>query len=198
MKTGLALGSLAVVLAVASPAAADHSVIKNPGDHPDYRVELEPHAALGWGHLYRGNGFGLGLRLGIVIVQNGFIKSINNSVAISFGADWIRYGGCYYYDNRNRYEYGCGASYFTFPVTMQWNFWLSTHWSVFGEPGLYVYHGVYDDYCTGRNDRDCRYPTRGGVDLAIFVGGRYHFTETIALTMRIGYPTTSVGVSFLF
>jgi hypothetical protein len=51
---------------------------------------------------------------------------------------------------------------------------------------------------SGRGDRDCRYPTRGGVDLAMFAGARFHFNETIALTMRLGYPTSSVGVSFLF
>ncbi len=188
---------IAIVLG-AGRARADTSVIKNPGDHPDYKVEVEPHVALGWGHLYRGNGFGVGGRIGIPIVQNGFVKSINNSVAISFGLDWIRYGGCYYFDERDRFEYGCGASYFTFPATMQWNFWLTTHWSVFFEPGLYVFHGLYDDYCEGRGNRNCRYPTRTGVDPALFLGGRFHFNETIALTMRIGYPTASVGVSFLF
>jgi hypothetical protein len=29
-------------------------------------------------------------------------------------------------------------------------------------------------------------------------GGRYHFTERIALTMRVGYPWFALGVSFLF
>ena len=28
---------------------------------------------------------------------------------------------------------------------MQWNFWLSTHWSVFGEPGLVIFHGFFED-----------------------------------------------------
>jgi hypothetical protein len=27
-------------------------------------------------------------------------------------------------------------------------------------------------------------------------GGRYHFTDKIALTMRAGYPAFSIGVSF--
>jgi hypothetical protein len=186
---------------VGGPTAHAQSLIKNPGDHPPYKVELEPHLALGWGHLYRGNGLGVGARVGIVIVDNGFIKTINNSVAISFGADWIRYSDCYYYDGRGRLEYGCGASYFVFPVTMQWNFWLTPRWSVFGEPGLYFYHGLYDDYCRDRNGNlvaNCGYPTRDGVDLALYVGGRFHFNDKVALTMRLGYPTSSVGVSFFF
>ena len=74
--------------------ARAESIIKNPGDHPTYSVELEPHGLLGWGHLYRGNGLGLGARLTIPIVQNGFVPKINNSVGISFGFAWLSYGSC--------------------------------------------------------------------------------------------------------
>lgn len=187
--------AIGCVLGFPGEASAE-SIINNPGDHPSYSVELEPHALLGWAHLYRDTGFGAGARLSIPIVDNGFIKSINNSVAISFGVDWIRYSGCYYYDDR-RYGYGCGASYFVLPAAMQWNFWLTTRWSVFGEPGLYLYHGVFDDYCDERF-RGCTHPTRTSVDLAFYAGGRFHFSDKIALTMRLGYPTSSVGLSFFF
>ena len=184
---------------LASADARAESIIKNPGDHPSYKLELEPHLVLGWGHLYHGNGFGVGARFSIPIVDNGFIKSINNSVAIGFGLDWLRYGDCYYYDRRGRevVGYGCGASYFVFPVVMQWNFWLTPNWSVFGEPGLYVYHGVWDDYCAP-GFLGCAHPTRTSVDLALYLGGRFHFNEKIALAMRLGYPTSSVGLSILF
>jgi hypothetical protein len=30
----------------------------------------------------------------------------------------------------------------------------------------------------------------------LYAGGRYHFSDSVALTLRIGYPTLSVGVSF--
>lgn len=201
IQSVLLAGAFAAIATTAGGQANAQSIIKNPGDHPPYKVELEPHLALGWAHLYRGNGLGLGARVGIAIVDNGFIKTINNSVAISFGLDWLRYSECYYFDGRGRLEYGCGASYFVFPVTMQWNFWLSPKWSVFGEPGLFVYHGIYDDYCRDRSGNPvpgCDYPTRTGVEPALFVGGRFHFNDTIALTMRLGYPTASIGVSFLF
>ena len=192
-----ALATLVAItgLAAATDARAE-SIIKNPGDHPTYSVELEPHAVLGWGHLYRGSGIGAGARLTIPIVENGFVKTINNSVGISFGLDWMRYGGCYYYDyrGRNRADYGCGASVLVFPVAMQWNFWLSPQWSVFGEPGLYVYHGIFDDYCAGI--AGCGYPTRTSVDFAFYAGGRFHFNDKVSLTMRVGYPTVSFGVSF--
>lgn len=193
-RNWLLAGAIAAAALSAEAPARAQSIIKNPGDHPSYRFELEPHLNFGWAH-YRGNGFGLGARGSVVIVDNGFVKSINNSVAISFGLDWLRYGDCYYYDHRFR-GYGCGASYFLFPVAMQWNFWLSPKWSVFGEPGLHVYHGVWDDYCAGLPG--CVSPSHTSVDFAFWAGGRFHFSETVALTMRIGYPTFSLGVSFLF
>ncbi len=193
----LAPAALCAVLAFAATARAQ-SIIKSPGDHPDYAVEIEPHLDFGWANLYRSNGFGAGARFSIPIVKNGFVPSINNSVAISFGIDWLRYSDCYYYNSRFRSDgYGCGASYFIFPVAMQWNFWLSPRWSVFGEPGLYVYHGVFDDYCGNLNANDCGYPTRNGVDFAFYAGGRFHFNDKIAITLRLGYPTLSFGVSFL-
>jgi hypothetical protein len=186
-------------LALAWPGTARaDSIIKNPGDHPDYHVELEPHLLFGLARLYGGGGLGLGARASIPIVQNGFVPSINNSVAITFGLDWLRYSDCYYYDRRAGRDvgYGCGASYFIFPVAMQWNFWLTEHWSVFGEPGLYVYHGVFDTGYCDPAFQACGYPTTTGVDLALWVGGRFHFNDKISLTMRIGYPDFSFGVSF--
>lgn len=181
------------VLVWAPPAHAD-SIIKNPGDHPDYRVELEPHGLLGWGRAWGGAGLGLGARASIPIVRNGFVQTLNNSVAISFGIDWVRYSDCYYH--WRGVGYGCGASFFMFPVAMQWNFWLTEKWSVFGEPGLHVYHATYDaNWCDPRF-LGCAYPTTTSVDFAFYAGGRFHFNDKVSLTMRIGYPTLSVGASF--
>jgi hypothetical protein len=51
---------------------------------------------------------------------------------------------------------------------------------VFGEPGLaFGSGGPYN-----------------GVFPAFFAGGRFHFTDRIALTIRLGYPDVAVGVSF--
>ncbi len=68
----------------------------------------------------------------------------------------------------------------TVPVVMQWNFWLSRNWSVLGEPGGVL---VFDD------DHIRPHP-------AFYVGGRYHFSDTIALTLRAGHPISSIGLSF--
>jgi len=182
---------VAATLCTESGARADDT-IKRPGDHPDYSVEIEPHGVFGWSDFYGGNGFGVGGRFSIPVVQNGFVPKLNNSVAVSFGLDFLHYSGCAYNVN----NIGCGANYLFFPVALQWNFFVAQQWSVFGEPGLFIYHGFYDtDVCNGI--RFCNTPTATGVNPAFYAGGRYHFNEHVALTMRIGYPTISIGVSFM-
>ena len=178
----------------ANAAQADTLTIKNPGDHPRYVFEAEPHAVLGFieppGYA-SGTGFGVGFRGAIPIVRNGFVPSINNSVAIGFGMDFAHYGrGDYCRDggplpncDRRRVD---GFNEFYFPVVLQWNFFISRNSSVFGEPGIALnYHG-WD----GPRDLDIN-------PFIFFLGGRYHFSEKITLTMRIGYPAFSVGASFL-
>jgi len=129
-----------------------------------------------------------------VAVEHGFVPSINNNVAIGFGVDYLHYNGCNF--RQNGVDYGCGAGFLTFPVVMQWNFFLTEHWSVFGEPGLFLYHGFFDtNYCDAKF-KNCVYANTNGVDFAFYAGGRYHFNDKISLTMRIGYPTFSFGVSF--
>ena len=196
----LAVAALSTVVAVSSTADAQ-SIIKSPGDHPNYSVEMEPHLNVGWANRgYAGSSaaLGAGARFSIPIVHNGFISTINNSVAISFGLDYLRYGCNVRYFNS---DYNCGASFLLFPVAMQWNFWLSPKFSVFGEPGLYIYHGIFDDVC-GKDPRfkgsfACSTPTQTSVDFLFHAGGRFHFNDTVALTLRVGYPTISFGVSFL-
>lgn len=155
-------------LLFAGRAQADQSVIKYPGDHPDYRFEAEPHALIGFGGPFRGGKaeLGAGFRGTVIFLDNGFIKTINNSVGVTFGADVFT-----------------GRGTVLFPVAMQWNFWLSTHWSVFFEPGVVAAIN--------------RAPGRDPLHLAVWAGGRYHFNDRIALTMRLGYPAFGLGVSFL-
>jgi hypothetical protein len=189
---------LVSILALPSVALADDT-IKHPGDHPHYAFEIEPHLLLGWGSDYGTTGVGIGGRVSIPIVQDGFVKTINNSVAIGFGLDFVHYSGCY--GAFGNFAGDCGANYIFIPVVMQWNFFVAEHWSVFGEPGLYIYHGFFDtNYCgtlPGGVNVNCTEPSTTGVGPAFYIGGRYHFSEHVALTMRIGYPSLSVGVSFM-
>ncbi|HLK35661.1 MAG TPA: hypothetical protein VKU41_02840 [Polyangiaceae bacterium] len=142
--------------------AEEHSVIKDPGDHPRYVFEAEPHLTLGFaGPFDNSHTVGVGFR-GTFHIADGFVKRINDSVGVGIGLDFAG-------DNR-----------LLLPVVMQWNFWLSTHWSVFGEPGLAIQTA----------------PAHDVILPILYVGGRYNFTDFIALTMRIGFPDVTVGVSF--
>jgi hypothetical protein len=151
------------VVSLAASARAEEAIIKQPGAHPHYSFEAEPHLLLGWRELK--DGPGVGFRGTIPLVFNGFVTTINDSVGIGFGFD----------------ADPIGKARFSIPIVMQWNFWLSTHWSVFGEPGGVV---VFQ-----RGE-----PTRGGPTLS--AGGRYHFSEPVALTLRVGYPEVALGFSF--
>jgi hypothetical protein len=180
------------ICALGKPALAQ-SVIKQPGNHPNYSFEAEPHLLLGlWGVPGPGGGTGLGagFRGSIVIVDNGFVKTINNSVAISFGLDWVHYEiddwcGRYWRGNGAPCGWDDDADLIWLPVTMQWNFWLTRSWSVFGEPGLAI--RLNDDHYNDDID----------LDFVFYAGGRYHFNDTMSLTMRLGWPSAfSIGLSF--
>jgi hypothetical protein len=160
----IALGFTIGSLALARPASADQSVIKLPGVHPRYVFEAEPHVLVAPFHDFLP---GFGFRGTVEIVDNGFIPSINNTVGIGFGADFAKNG-------------------VWIPIVMQWNFWLSRNWSVFGEPGVAIRAGEG----LGKHDDGVGW-------FGIWAGGRYHFSDHVTLTMRVGRPTVSLGVSFL-
>lgn len=166
-RAALAGAVLSASVGLAGSARADESIIKTPGDHPDYRFEAEPHGLLGFGGPFRHGHteLGAGFRGTIILVDNGFVKSINNSVGVTFGGDIFFARGTLF-----------------IPVGMQWNFWLTNHWSVFGEPGIGIAVNKHSSADT--------------VNPLIYVGGRYHFNDKISLTMRIGYPYFSIGASF--
>lgn len=170
----------AAVTALVVPAGeASAQTIKTPNGHPAYRAELEPHLTLavfnrglwrydrGRSRYWGDPGVGAGFRASIEIADPAFIKKLNNTVAITFGADLTT---CDY----------CRDSQLYLPVGLQWNFFFSKEWSAFGEVGPLF-----------RTDFDGFRP-----DLMLAAGGRYFFDDTIALTARIGYPYITFGVSF--
>jgi len=180
LRLGAALVAASIAWWLAPGEAHAQSIIKSPNDHPDYAVELEPHLNLGlWGPgVFHGRGrgrgrdfdpaFGAGFRATPIIVDPGFIPKLNNTVGITFGIDVA----------------SCGARctndvQMAIPVGMQWNFYVAEKWSVFGEVGGLL-----------RTDFDDAWP-----DPLLQAGGRYHFAEDMALTMRAGYPWFSVGLS---
>lgn len=197
----VALSSLSWLAATAIPAPASaQSTIRQPGNRTRYHFEAEPHLLLGPLNppgVGSDSGYGAGFRGTLHILPSGFIEPINDSVGIGFGVDWVHYdntgsarGHCERFvtgpaGTRVCVEVsgsGPESNYFFLPVVMQWNFFLHRNWSVFGEPGamLYVENG------------DLEFSP-----FVMYAGGRWHFAERITLTLRIGYPTFSLGASFL-
>lgn len=197
--------SIASLLGVAASAltlpALAQSTIRAPGARPAYSVELEPHFLVSPFNPpgpAGGDGIGAGARATIELVREGFIGKVNDSVGIGFGVDWLHFDDadargectdrvagpngtsiCVEVDGS-----GGGPDYLFVPVVMQWNFWLTRRWSVFGEPGLFAYFGSSD---------------RFGIEpFAFYAGGRYLFSDGVGLTLRLGYPSLSIGASFLF
>jgi hypothetical protein len=78
------------------------------------------------------------------------------------------------------------------PVAAQWNIGFARQFSLLLEGGIYVYKGWYDS--CGAN---CSGPSDLGVLPTFAVGGRIHLHRNVALLFRIGYPMSTVGISFL-
>jgi len=198
----------ALTFSLAKPAAAQ-STIKAYGARPSYGVELEPHLAIGWidppGY-GTGEGLGIGGRATFEIVGHGFIPSINNSVGIGVGLDFIHYygdgsgprgtctqfvdapAGTHVCTQVNNGKNGDDSDYLWLPVVVQWNFWLAKRWSAFGELGAAL---RFQDM------KDVEFSP-----LISWAGGRFHINDNTALTLRLGLPFVltpyiSFGVSFL-
>ncbi len=195
-KIALSLGCLGLLL-VASQTRAQG--IKNPGAHPHYNVEVEPHLVLQWANepVWNDEGIGVGLRASIPLIDNGPVTTINNSFAIGFGLDWAHFG-----DNCNG-RFGpnddCSADDFWIPVVVQWNFFFSDLISAFPEFGLAIQHSRWDaDWCDGPGNNN--YYCDGSdtdVEAVLWLGVRFHLASSFALTLRLGTPSLLFGASFL-
>ena len=179
----LALVGLASTL-VAGANADAQSILRMPAQHAN-QLEVEVHAAFGFNYYNAGNnavGLGAGVRVGIVLLPNGPLPSINNSLAVSVGGDFLY----------NTYSCGRGTScaYLTLvPELMaQWNFYFTPILSAFVEIG------VAPEISFGRSGNPfVFYPGAA-------IGGRVHFkgeTRLPSLTVRVGFPIgLTIGVSF--
>jgi hypothetical protein len=188
----------------AAPAAAQ---IKQPGAHPDYAVELEPHLTFEWDEgpaYYGGSGVGLGFRASIPLFKNGPIPRINNNMAITFGLDWVHFAydqsvACARFRGDFCRDWGFSANAFWLPVALQWNFFVHPRISVFGEVGLAIVHERWSwaNPCGGGGlcqytDSGTRFPF-----LVFYPGARFMLSDRIGLTARVGYPHVTFGASFL-
>lgn len=191
---GIATACFGFALATSRPALAQ---IKEPGRHPQYSVELEPHLAIQWdrGWHTRGAGVGPGFRASIPFVKNGPIPQINNNIGISFGFDWAFFSAC----GGQPDSATCHVNELWFPIVAQWNFYFTPVISVFGEVGgaIVSRRFGYDDGCPAINRADCRYSNFDLFEPLFYGGGRFQFSPKIGMIVRIGSPSLTIGANFL-
>jgi hypothetical protein len=153
-----------------------------------YPLDIEPHFSFGPQNVYGNSGFGGGLRLSIPLVA-GRLGPVPQNLALSFGGDILHYDNCFFPNE-------CGANYLMVPVAAQWNVFVVRGISVFGEAGAFLYKGWFTG-CGPTDGPDCSAPSDFGVLPTLAIGSRVHFGRDVALTLRLGYPTTTLGFSFL-
>jgi hypothetical protein len=198
--------SLALSLVVLWPARAGaQSIIKEPGNHPTYAVEIEPHFVFQWSNrLGADDGFGPGVRVNIPFLHNGPIPRINNNMAIGVGLD-VTFGTggrgwCYGAYNPNAWGTDCHVTEFWLPVTLQWNFFLTKVISVFGEPGFAIAHRSWNGpiNCNGNNGPLCDHDySTNDFEFVFWGGARFMFSDRVGATVRIGTPSLTAGINIL-
>ena len=122
--------------------------------------------------------FGAGFDLEIPIVPNGFLRGMDDELAIVPGLDFLFFD--YRYDGDGYGGFGVAPN-----LTAQWNLYVSNKWSIFPEVGFVILFTTDD-----RNPYYRRYGPRRNVwaDPVVAFGARWHFSDRNALTFRIGYP----------
>ncbi len=173
-----AAGASLMAATVVTTEAEAQAIIGQPGRH-GMHVEVEPHLILnwygvGWGGGGYGAGWGAGVRVGIPLMTNGPIASINNSLALGLGLDALVYS---WGDRWSRYGFG-GAIEPVLSVNLQWNFYLFGAFSLFLEGGVAAGLG----FCGS----ECGFWVWPGLAL----GGRVHFggrADLPSLTFRFGF-----------
>ncbi len=186
---GLSFGvlSFCAAFALATPASAEEAPPWRRVEAA-YPLEVDVHFTFGAGDVYGAAGVGAGARVSIPLVAGMLGRRLSDNLAISFGGDILHYDNCYY-------SARCGANYIMFPVAAQYNLFLGRRVSLFGEGGAFVYKGFFDTCPDGSNG--CSAPADFGVLPTLAVGARIHLGPYVALTARVGYPTMTLGVSFL-
>lgn len=135
---------------------------------------------------YNSFAVGPGFQMLFPVVQNGFIKTINNAFYVGFFTDLN------FHPEYNRYGYS--PSFFSLAIGpfVQWRFYLFEILSVYTNVGFGVWPWFIGNNVYG-NDR---------VDINFFpmflLGANLHFTKHIGMNFEFGYPAAKVGLTIGF
>lgn len=165
-------------------AQTANAQIKQPNAHPEYRVEIEPHLLMS---VFRRGfvefdrvpkskskyfgvpGFGGGVHAAIEVADPAFIPKLNNTVGVAFGIDVTSCEPC------------SKDVSLMIPLALQWNFFFSKEFSAAGEVGpMLRTDGFFSSVVP---------------DLWLMAHGRYHFSNSAALNLGLGYPGITFGFS---
>lgn len=148
-------------------------------------VRPEVHLGLGW----RG-GVGVGFRVDIPIVPDGFIDGVNDEFALSPGAE------LWFWD-LDDHDHGDESNIIVAPlIAPQWNFYLNNEWSLFPELGLALVFGDRHHH-HGRNADHGGHDDGFDLDFFLGLGARYHFSTRNSFVMRLAWPFgLQLGITF--
>ena len=183
-----AVSIAALTLTAPARAQREERVVTIEDEPSAYPIEIEPHFTFGPDNVYGNSGIGAGLRVSIPVVAS-LLVNVPDNLAISFGGDIIHYENCYFGTE-------CGANYLMLPVAAQWNVFVARRVSLFAEGGVFVYKGFFDS-CGPADGPGCVAPSDFGLLPTVAVGARIHMGDNASFTVRIGYPTITLGISFL-
>jgi hypothetical protein len=185
--------ALGLWLATWTLAGSVAAQARDTGQHPYYGVELEPHAEWQWSgdEWSWENGFGFGARASIPLLEDGPVQSLNNSLAVTFGFDWAYFANdC----SIGGMEVDCHESDIWIPIAAQWNFFVSERFSLFPEFGVGFRTATRStNYCAASECDDSSLE----VHAVLWFGARFLVTDRVAVVLRLGTPSLTLGASFL-
>lgn len=178
---------LSLVLACAFGLLFVGEAAADQGDFRIRGVRPEVHLSVGG----RGD-LGVGFRIDIPIVPEGFLRRGRDDFALSPGMDLQFYDFDRHDDDFDRGRPGRdyrrdGDGVIVIPqLAAQWNFYFPRHaWSIFPEAGLAIVIGDWDGHDDVR------------VEPLIAFGARKHFGGRTALVLRGGWPSGfQIGLAF--
>ena len=144
-------------------------------------ITLQAHAGLIW----YGPGLAAGLRVGLPLMKNGFVPSINNAIYLHLGADFYY---ARYLDANLDAHGGAGIG---IPIALHWEFYFDARWSAYAELGVSIY--IPPSFVAGGDFVD-----RLGGWIIGAVGGKWHASDRFALMLTLGTPYTVFGAVLSF